>query len=189
MRYVDDAIVMFKHIAKADSFLIELRNRLASLELKLNEDKTAIIDLIKARNGIFHFLGFSVYWARRFGRGGKQTLSIKTHKERLVKKIQKFDEWIKKNRNARKGNDLLKAVKAKLQRHYNYYGNFCNRAKLWHYYSGVTWILFRWLNRRSQKKSYDWQTFKQVLASASIPRPPAIDKLKIIGWNPYATAR
>jgi len=189
VRYADDAIFMFKHKAKADSFLTELRDRLESFELKLNEDKTAIVDLTKGRNGIFHFLGFSVYWARRFGSGGKQTLSIKTHKERLVKKIQEFDEWIKKNRNARKGDNLLKTVKAKLQGHYNYYGYFCNRAKLWHYYSAVTWSLFRWLNRRSQKKSYDWQTFKQVLASASIPRPPAMDKLKTIGWNPYAISR
>ena len=189
VRYADDAIFMFKHAAKARSFLNELRERLESFELKLNEDKTAIIDLTKGRNGIFHFLGFSFYWARRFGSGGKQTLSIKTHKERLVKKIQEFDQWIKKCRSFVKGDTLLKTARAKLIGHYNYFGYFCNRAKLWHYYSAAVWSLFRWLNRRSQKKSFSWEKFKIIMAANGIPKPPPMSELKTIGWNPYAISR
>jgi hypothetical protein len=176
---------MFKQEIKAHSFLTELRTRLDKFELKLNEDKTAIIDLTTGRNGIFHFLGLSFYWAKRW-MSFKQTLSIKTHDERLKKKIQEFDGWIKKSRNTCKGKELLKTARAKLQGHYNYFGYFCNRRSLWRYYHAAVWSLFRWLNRRSQKKSFNWGAFKSVLESAGIPKPPMMGKLKTIGWNPYA---
>jgi RNA-directed DNA polymerase len=188
VRYADDAIFMFKHELKAHSFLTELRVRLEKFELKLNEDKTAIIDLTSGRNGIFHFLGLSFYWAKRY-RSSKQTLSVKTESERLKKKMQEFDGWIKKARNIRQGVDLLKTAKAKLQGHYNYFGYFCNRKALWRYYHAATWSLFRWLNRRSQKKSFDWERFKTIIAAAGIPRPPTMEKLRTIGWNPYEVSR
>lgn len=184
-RYADDAIFMFKQESRANSFLTDLRTRLDKFELKLNEDKTAIIDLTTGRNGIFHFLGFSFYWAKRW-MSFKKTLSVKTHDERLKKKIQEFDGWIKKSRNTRKGEELLKTARAKLQGHYNYFGYFCNRRSLWRYYHAAAWSLFRWLNRRSQKKSFNWEAFKSVLELAGIPKPPMMGKLKTIGWNPYA---
>lgn len=186
VRYADDAIFMFDKREKAEAFLADLRQRLSAFELELNEEKTAIVDFTKGRNGIFHFLGFSIYWAKRF-MSTKLTLSIKTHREKLHKKMDEYTLWIKKNRSYLKTNVLWERTKLKLTGHYNYYGYFCNRRSLWRYYHAVIWSLFRWLNRRSQKRSFSWETFKGIIASSHVrlPVPPPMNKLKSLGWNPY----
>lgn len=186
VRYADDAIFMFDTKSKAENFLEALRVRLATFELELNEDKTAIIDFTRGRNSIFHFLGFSLYWAKRY-MTSKLTLSIKTHKEKLHTKMQEFYEWIKKLRSAVKVQIIWEKVKLKLQGHYNYYGYFCNRRSLWRYYHSVIWSLFKWLNRRSQKRSFDWLRFKEIINKyARLPVPPKMSDLKSPGWSPHA---
>jgi group II intron reverse transcriptase/maturase len=185
VRYADDAIFMFDTKSKAENFLKALRGRLAAFELELNEEKTAIIDFTRGGNGIFHFLGFSLYWAKRY-MTSKLTLSIKTHKERLHAKMQAFYEWIKKLRSAVKVQVIWEKVKLKLKGHYNYYGYFCNRRSLWRYYHSVIWSLFKWLNRRSQKESFDWVRFKEIINKyVRLPIPPKMSELKSLGWSPY----
>ena len=186
VRYADDAIFMFDKREKSEAFLTQLRERLRVFELELNEEKTAIIDFTRGRNGIFHFLGFSLYWAKRF-MSSKLTLSLKTHRERLHQKMDDFVAWIKRNRSFLKTKVIWERARLKLIGHYNYYGYFCNRRSLWRYYHAATWNLFRWLNRRSQKRSFTWETFKEIIAtSVRLPTPPMMDKLKSPGWNPYA---
>lgn len=185
VRYADDAIFMFSKLEAAESFLATLRERLSKFELELNEGKTRITDLSKGRNGIFHFLGFSTYWARRH-MSGKLTLSIKTQRERLHKKMQEFTAWIKKHRSTMKTAKIWETVKLKLKGHYNYYGYFCNRRSLWRYYHAVVWSLFKWLNRRSQKRSFAYDRFKEIIVTyVHLPTPPQMSKLKTLGWNPY----
>jgi group II intron reverse transcriptase/maturase len=187
VRYADDAIFMFDKKEKADRFLSELRDRLSAFELELNEEKTTIVDFTRGKNGIFHFLGFSLYWAKRF-MSPKLTLSIKTHREKLHKKMDDYTLWIKKNRSYLKTKTIWERTKLKLIGHYNYYGYYCNRRSLWRYYHHVTWNLFRWLNRRSQKRSFSWEKFKTIIASSHVrlPTPPLMKNLKQLGWNPYA---
>ena len=169
----------------AENFLIDLRERLAQFELELNEEKTVITDLTKGKNGIFHFLGLSFYWARRC-LSSQLTLSVKTQKSRLHKKIQDFYIWIKSNRNKTKARNLWEDTRAKLLGHYNYYGYFCNRRSLWHYYTAIMWSLFNWLNRRSQKQSFTWERFKHIASRQGLPTPPRMNLLKTIGRKAYA---
>lgn len=186
VRYADDAIFMFDKREKAEGFLVALRQRLAAFELELNDDKTAIIDFTKGRNGIFHFLGFSLYWAKRY-MSAKLTLSLKTHREKLHRKMDEYVAWIKKHRSCLRTARIWEITKLKLIGHYNYYGYFCNRRSLWRYYHAVTWNLFRWLNRRSHKWSFSWVKFKEIITNyVRLPRPPAMEQLKPLGWNPYA---
>ena len=41
--------------------------------------------------------------------------------------------------------------------------------------------LFKWLNRRSQKKSYEWDSFYRRLEFNPLPIPPSMNKLKKLG--------
>ena len=54
------------------------------------------------------------------------------------------------------------------------------------FYKSVIGDLFKWLNRRSQKKSFTWAQFNKLLHRNPLPLPPETTKLKTLGWNPYA---
>ena len=60
----------------------------------------------------------------------------------------------------------------KLIEHYNYYGITDNSKCLSNFLFEVSKLQFIWLNRRSQKKSYEWNGFNQMLAiyKLSIPK-------------------
>jgi group II intron reverse transcriptase/maturase len=185
VRYADDAIFMFSKEQEARDFLIALRLRLAEYKLSVNEDKTAIINFAKGKENIFSFLGFTFFWNKKKG-WNKINLVIKTQKDKLAKKIQEFTEWIKLNRSRLKRKEIWSITASKLRGHYNYYGYFCNRGKLQLFYKSVIGDLFKWLNRRSQKKSFTWPQFKQLLHREPLPLPPETTKLKTLGWSPYA---
>jgi RNA-directed DNA polymerase len=185
VRYADDVLFMFSKEQQATDFLPALRLRLAEYKLSVNEDKTAIINFAKGKETIFSFLGFTFFWNKRKG-WNKINLVIKTQRDRLAKKIQSFTEWIKLNRARVKRKELWSITAAKLRGHYNYYGYYCNRGKLMLFYRSVIGALFKWLNRRSQKRSYTWQQFFRLLKREPLPLPPETTKLKQLGWSPYA---
>ena len=185
VRYADDAVFMFSKEQRAHDFLAALRLRLAEFKLSVNEDKTAIINFAKGKENIFSFLGFTFFWNKRKG-WNKINLVIKTQKDKLAKKIQEFTEWIKLNRSQGNRKELWSIAAAKLRGHYNYYGYYCNRGKLQLFYKSAIGALFKWLNRRSQKKSYTWAQFQRLLYREPLPLPPDTTKLKQLGWSPYA---
>lgn len=185
VRYADDAVFMFSKEQQANDFLVALRHRLTEYKLAVNEDKTAIINFAKGRENIFSFLGFTFFWDKQ-KKWNKINLVIKTQRDKLAKKIQEFTEWIKLNRARMKRKEIWSIVAAKLRGHYNYFGYFCNRGKLMLFYNSVIGALFKWLNRRSQKKSFTWGEFKGLLSREPLPLPPEMTKLKQLGWSPYA---
>jgi RNA-directed DNA polymerase len=184
VRYADDAIFFFKNQQAANLFLGELKDRLKLFELQLNEEKTKIIDMSQTSYEVFDFLGFTFYRGRKRKSRGR-LLKVKTSKKKLFKAVGDFTDWIKKERNSKKTGELMKMVNAKLRGHYNYFGYWCNRNHLQHYYYEVTKSLFKWLNRRSQKKSFGPERFKLSILPRLI-KPPEVVNLKPIGWNPYA---
>lgn len=184
VRYADDAVFMFSKEQQANDFLAALRARLADYKLAVNEDKTALINFAKGQENIFSFLGFTFFWNKRKG-WNKVNLVIKTQKDKLAKKIQEFTEWIKLNRARMNRKEIWSIVTAKLRGHYNYFGYHCNRGKLMLFYNSVIGALFKWLNRRSQKKSFTWGEFKRLLSREPLPLPPEMTKLKQLGWSPY----
>ena len=185
VRYADDAVFMFSEEQQAKDFLEDLRLRLAEYKLSVNEDKTAIINFTKGKGNIFSFLGFTFYWNKQKG-WNKINLVIKTQKEKLGKKIQEYTDWIKLMRSRLSRKEIWLITAAKLRGHYNYYGYYCNRGKLMLYYASVIRDLFKWLNRRSQKKSFTWESFQRLLSREPLPLPPETTKLKHLGWSPYA---
>ena len=54
---------------------------------------------------------------------------------------------------------LIKKINQKLRGHYLYYGVTDNTRGVKSYLNVVKWLLFKWLNRRSQRRSYTLDTF------------------------------
>jgi len=184
VRYADDAVFMFSQEETAKAFLIELETRLTKYGLALNSDKTGIINFKKGKEQVFHFLGFTFYWNHKKG-WNKINLVIKTQTDKLFKKVSEYTDWIKTNRARHSTKEIWEITAAKLRGHYNYFGYYCNRSKLMHFYTAVTQSLFKWLNRRSQRKSFSWKQFVDKLKANPLPRPPGPTQLKQLGWSPY----
>jgi len=183
VRYADDAVFFFKKEDDARKFMENLRERVSSFKLFLNEDKTHIVDLNKSKNNHFHFLGFTFYWGPQ---GSRRILKVKTQKEKLIKGIQEFYFWIKSIRNQTKLKEIWSIAKAKIRGHVNYYGYQMNALKINHFYYEALRSLFKWLNRRSQKRSYSWEGFEERIKNFPLVEPLDKLKLKRFGWNPYA---
>lgn len=183
VRYADDAVFLFRSETAAESFVAQLNLRVAQYGLELNQEKTRIVHFRKAREVQFDFLGFTFYWGKGVGR--KHLLKVKTQKKQLHKKIQEFDHWVKAVRSQTKLREIWTLAKAKLRGHYEYFGYWMNRPKLNHFYKEVVTSLFRWLNRRSQKRSYSWEGFSERLRQFPLGEPPPINQLRNLGWNPY----
>lgn len=178
VRYADDAIFMFATKELAEEFLINLQERTKRFGLKLHADKTKLIDFSKSEKNIFSFLGFTFMWGKKRGKNSTG-LKVQTDSTKLHKKSDEVKEWIKKNRNRLKVSSILKIVASKLRGHYKYYGFKCNRAKLVYFYHLTYHHLYKWLNRRSQKKSYNSKQFFEL--SKKLPRVPEMYLLKPLG--------
>lgn len=184
IRYADDAIFLFKKKEVADAFLTDLQNRVRKFGLRLNREKSRTVDFNKSKNNDFDFLGFTFYWGTK-KKSRPRPLKLKTRKKSLHKKMQEFDEWIKRSRSKMKLMALWKKAGEKLKGHYTYFGLWTNYPKLYHFYSEALKSLFKWLNRRSQKQSYDWDSFKRRLDNNPLPTPPQIRDLKCFGRKIY----
>ena len=71
---------------------------------------------------------------------------------------------------------LASTLQAKFRGHFNYYGVIGNSLMLSRFFNAARWIIYRALNDRSQKKSYDWGGFKQMWKTLDIPNPRIIEK-------------
>ena len=83
---------------------------------------------------------------------------VKTSKKKFRSKIKAMKEWIKAHR-AMPLELIFKTVNAKLRGHYQYYGVTDNTREVKNFLVQTKWLLYKWLNRRSQKRSYTSDTF------------------------------
>lgn len=176
-RYADDAVFCFELEEDAKAFTLALKERMDGYKLILNEEKSRQLNFHKRERQAFSFLGFTYYWGKDRGSQTKR-LKVKTEQKRLDRKVVEYSEWVKENRHKMTTAELWEATNAKLRGHYDAYGVYCNRPKLYAYYHQVVGQLFRWLNRRSQKPSYTWEGLKMRMSQFTLLEPPAVHRLK-----------
>jgi len=171
VRYADDAVYVFSDEDVARAFKEALGARMAEAGLKLNLDKTRIVPFdAQEPKGTITLLGFELYWGNKLGVG--KLLKVKTIPKRLARAMQNFADWVKEIRNRKTMTAIWAQAAVKMVGHYAYYGVRSNEAKLAHFYWSCVGALFRWLNRRSQKRSFTWERFKRRLCFSPLPRPP-----------------
>jgi RNA-directed DNA polymerase len=170
VRYADDAVFVFDDLKIATKFKAELVPRFAEYGLKLNEEKSGVVEFGTKSTGIISFVGFVLYWGK--SRIHKVALKIKTAPERLRRAVQKFTDWIKASRNRYPTKELWKRAAARLRGHYNYYAVSFNGNAVHKFYFSCVRAMFKWLNRRSQKQSYSWKEFVRKLMFNPLPKNP-----------------
>ena len=72
--------------------------------------------------------------------------------------------------------DFFGKLNAKLRGYYNYYGIIGNFKSLASFYYRAMKLLFKRLNRRSQRKSYTWTGFNELLKHFRIEKPRITEK-------------
>lgn len=166
-RYADDAIICFESEADAKRIRETLPKRLGKYNLVLNEEKTKMIPFSRKKagqgipQGTFDFLGFTFYWGKT--RNGRTIPKLKTRGKTLSTKLAKVAKWARENRNKAPLKQLWKTFCAKLRGHIQYYGVSFNISRVQTFVWGATRVMFKWLNRRSDKKSFTWDKFKLYL--------------------------
>jgi RNA-directed DNA polymerase len=178
IRYADDFVCAFQYQAEAERFYQELGERLGKFGLELSADKTRVISFSQhhalGKTG-FDFLGFEFRWGK--DRAGKPRLKRRTSRKRMRDSLKRFTEWCReKCRRSQK--DLFRELNAKLRGYYNYYGVNGNPRSLGEFYTSAMRILFKWLNRRSQRRSYNWAGFRELLQHYQVERPRIVGRPK-----------
>lgn len=170
-RYADDFVVAFRYGRDADRFLSALRLRLKKFGLELSGMKTKIVKFTrfqKDKGASFDFLGFEFRWG--VDRKGIDCIKRRTSRKKLRSSIRNLKEWCKASRNFRL-RKIFNQLNAKLRGYYAYYGVIGNFASLNEFFQHAVRILYKWLNRRSQRRSFNWKVFSEILAYYQIERP------------------
>ena len=170
-RYADDFVCLFRYREDAERFYRELPERLGKFGLNISEEKTRIVRFSKIdmqTQSRFDFLGFEFRWSK--SRSGKPHVKRRTSRKKLRQSLRDFTEWCRENRNLPL-RILFPSLNSKLRGYYNYYGVIDNSKSLWTFFQQLERILFKWLNRRSQRRSYNWDGFKAMLEQYPLERP------------------
>jgi len=170
IRYADDAVCAFEHAQEAGRFLLELEARLAKFGLKLSATKTRRLAFSRENGGreSFDFLGFEFRWGR--DRQGRPHVQRRTARKSLRKSLARFTLWCREHRHTAIG-PLMKKVSQKLRGYYRYFGIHGNSRSMWLFHFTAMRILQKWLNRRSDRRSYNWAGFRELLQHFQVPCP------------------
>lgn len=190
-RFADDFLACFQYEEDAERFRQRLGERLEGFGLKLAEDKTRRIEfgrLARAnaqrcdqKPAEFDFLGFTHYSGKN--KKGYFKVKRRTSRKKLGQSLCRFTEWAKKARGVQRKGEMIRKARARVNGYLNYYAITDNSKKCNYYVYSATRTLFKWLNRKSQRKAYTWDGFRQALAWAKWPTARIRKDL-----NPYRIA-
>jgi group II intron reverse transcriptase/maturase len=177
--FADDFIATFQHKEDAERFLEAITERLATVGLELEPEKTRLVEFgrfaeeRRARRGegkpeTFDFLGFTHYCSK--SEKGWFRVKRKTARKKYRTKLMEMNQWLKGNRHLRLKN-LTGELNLKLRGHYQYYGITDNYECVKGFHYRTTRMLFKWLNRRSQRPSYSWDGFNEMMKNFPLARP------------------
>jgi group II intron reverse transcriptase/maturase len=191
VRYCDDFVILVQHEEEAEKILELLEERLNKFGLDISREKTRLIEFGRyagmnaQRKGkkpdTFDFLGFTHFSDK--SRKGKFKVGRKTRNKKFNAKLKEMNKWLKKIRNMVELREWWEILKAKLRGHYEYYGVSGNYSSLRKFYKQACKIAFKWINRRSQKRSMNWEQFMIYRKQFPLPIPVIRHNLYIFNGN------
>ncbi|WP_010652031.1 group II intron reverse transcriptase/maturase [Oceanobacillus massiliensis] len=179
VRYADDFVCCFQYQSEAQEFFQSLKLRLKKFNLEIAEDKTKIIPFGQfaekyakqkgnSKSATFNFLGFTHYCGK--SNQGKFRVKRKSSRKKVQSKLKESKEWLKKNRN-KNIHIIMDRFRRSLIGYYNYYCITDNSLNVSNFKCRIEELLFKWLNRRSQRKSFTWDKFRLFLDKYPLPSP------------------
>jgi RNA-directed DNA polymerase len=170
-RYADDFVVLFQSEREAKWFYEELPQRLGKFGLELSPEKSHILSFSKYRideNNRFDFLGLEYHWG--YDRKHQPCIKRRTSRQKLYKSMVAVNQWCRENRFLPVWK-LFKQLNVKLRGYYNYFGVIGNYDSLKLFFYQLERILVKWLNRRSQRRSYNWEKYNKLTKKYRLLRP------------------
>ena len=179
VRFADDFLACFQYRNDAENFFQVLGPRLNDFGLKLAEEKTRCIEFGRfaredaARKGKkpdeFTFLGFTHYSGKT--KTGYFKVKRRTSCKKFKQSLRNLKDWAQKARSVLKKGKMLQWAKVHIQGHLNYYAITDNATRCNQYVYFATRIIFKWINRKSQRKAYNWDGFRHLLEIIKWPKP------------------
>ena len=154
---------MFEYEDEAKAVYEALKTRLAKFGLELAEDKTRILPFgrnSKTRD-TFDFLGFTHVNSKTRNRQYTVGHLISSKKKKLFKANLK--KWVMENR-IMEFDVFMSKLNRKLIGTNNYYSVSGAIYEVRALYRHAFWVTLKWLNRRSQRKSFTVEKFSEVWA-------------------------
>ncbi len=172
VRYADDNVLGFQHLADADRFLKELRERLAKFGLELHPDKTRRIEFGRSaeqdrrkrgeeKPETFDFLGFT----HISGKARNGSFAVKRHTigKRMRRKLAEIKQQLQQRMHepvAATG----KWLKSVVQGYFNYHAIPGNTDTLRVFRFRVTRLWRQVLIRRGQRHYLNWARMQRLEA-------------------------
>jgi RNA-directed DNA polymerase len=185
VRYADDFVCLVQYQEDAKAIEQAIRERFKKFELELHPEKTRVMGFGRfesenarrqnRRANTFDFLGFTHYCGK--SRRGKFIVGRKTSRKKFRMKCKEMNAWLKSVRNVAKVKEWWPVLAAKLRGHYQYYGVSGNMMWLKRYYGIAIRLVLKWLNRRSQRKSFNWSGFIDYLNRYPLPTPRIVHNM------------
>lgn len=182
IRYADDFVVAFQLRRDAERFYRVLPKRLDKFGLNVAPEKTHLKRFSRfhpGRKRNFQFLGFEFYWSLDVNK--KPRLRRRTASKKQKATMSELYQWIKLQRS-KPLRDWMPSLKRKLTGFRNYFGLPDNSRSLSRLFKHVLHSLYKWLNRRSQRRSYNWSSFKVMLGYFKIEPPRVSKRLILVDW-------
>lgn len=178
-RYADDSIACFESEKDAREYAEVLPERMAKFGLEVSAEKSSIVHFSKRppndQNGTFGFLGFTFYTG--VSRKGNKIPKVKTSRKKLKAKLRNVRDWMKKVKNVKRLSWIWDTFRAKVRGHIQYYSVSFNARSVNTFLHEATRIVFKWLNKRSQRKSFDWDKFTQYIKQFPMPQVHVVHQL------------
>lgn len=171
VRYADDFVAAFQYETEAQRFYAVLGKRLGKYGLTLAAEKTRLLRFSRndRRNSEgFEFLGFEFRWG--FSRWRKPCVKKRTATLKYRAALANLKVWMRENSHRPK-REFFAQLAAKLRGYYQYYGVRGNYERIGDFFYQAKRMLYQILNRRSQRKSYNWKGFAALLDYFKLPQP------------------
>ena len=97
-------------------------------------------------------------------------MNRKSSNKKVQGKLKESKEWLKINRN-KDIHTIMDRFKRSLIGYYNYYCMTDNIQMVNNFKERLEYLLFKCLNRRSQRKSFTWDKFNLFLRKYTLPSP------------------
>ena len=85
-------------------------------------------------------------------------------------KLAEYRQWLRRQRTHLKTGEMLRQTKRRYEGHLQYYAITDNGEQCQAFGTQLTWLMFRWLNRRSRRRSHTWKRFYAALDWVDWPR-------------------
>jgi group II intron reverse transcriptase/maturase len=179
IRYADDFVICVQYKDDAQMILHELEARFAKCGLSLSKEKTRLLEFGRSasetagrrgdRPGTFNFLGFTHFCDKT--RRGKFKVGRKTSSKKFCQKVKAMNEWLRNIRSHVPLKEWWPILQRKVAGHYGYYGVSGNSRGIRNFHLATQRLAFKWLNRRSQRRSYNWESYTAYLKRHPLPPP------------------